>query len=347
MSKLQVCVDTAPLQTGHAIRGIGMYTRNLVAALEKNSDIELVTTSAQADVVHYPYFDLFQSTLPFSPLTKTVVTIHDVIPLVFPDKYKPGKKGSVLYKWQRYKLRSVNAVITDSHASQQDIATYLPVKEKKIHRVYLAGNPEIAPVSRSVVADTLSKYSLKDTQYVLYVGDINYNKNIPQLLKMTKFLPEDVSLVCVGKEFYPHDIPEWNWIETQIEMSQIRSRVKFITSVGVSGTQELSALYQSAVAYVQPSLYEGFGLPCLEAMQAGCPVIASNVSSLPEVVGSHGLLVAPTAEDFAQAVTDILSWKTAQRKHHIQEAQDWAHSFSWQKVAAETVAVYKKVVGQA
>jgi glycosyltransferase involved in cell wall biosynthesis len=360
MQPINVLLDTSPLQTGSHIRGIGTYTRLLQRELEKRDDVRLFpvankdelkniqTNSGPLDpqqtVLHYPFFDLFFSTLPLFRKFKTVVTIHDVIPLKFPKFYRPGRRGRLRFYKQAFALQGVEEIITDSKASQADIIPHLKVKSERIHVVPLAAQPDIQEQPAEAQRKVLKQFSLPK-KYVLYVGDINYNKNIPQLIKMIKFLPEDVDLVCVGKNFFPHDIPEWRWIETQIALSDVHSRVHFVTEVGADDFETLSAIYSAAEAYIQPSLYEGFGLPVLEAMQAKVPVIATDNSSLSEVAGGHALLVSTDGEEMADAVKEVLEWSKTHRQEVIDKAYKWSQTFSWKQTAADTVSVYKHMLG--
>lgn len=337
-----------------------MYTRMLAQALSERSDLELFQVSHPKDlqrlqkehaefnqkntVLHYPFFDLFFTTLPFFRPYPTIVTVHDVIPLKFPDKYPSGLKGSLRLKKQTFTLRGVDGVITDSVASQHDITSILGMATQKTDVVYLAASQDIQAQPQEEVMKARRALKLPK-EYVLYVGDINYNKNIPQLIKMVKFLPDNIDLVCVGKNFYEQNIPEWKWIETQVALSDVSQRVHFITSLESTATQTLSALYSGAVAYIQPSLYEGFGLPVIEAMQAKCPVIASHNSSLIEVSGEHAILVEPEAEAFAAAVKEISDWSATKRHTVIKNAYNWSQTFSWQRVAEETRNIYAKVLG--
>ena len=361
MNKINVILDTSPLNSGSSIRGIGTYTRLLQESLSQREDIQVISVETKEQlkqikhthptlytkntVIHYPFFDLFFSTLPFFHNFKTVVTVHDAIPLKFPEYYKPGKKGFIRHYKQLLALRHVDHVITDSSASQQDIINHLKIKAQNLTVVHLAASPDITTQSAGTVSDVLARYKIS-APYVLYVGDINYNKNIPQLIKMAKFLPETVQLICVGKNFVSQDIPEWKWIEAQLALSDVAHRVHFITTLDVQATTELSALYSGAVAYIQPSLYEGFGLPVIEAMQAKCPVIAANNSSLIEVAGKHALMVTPEAEQFAEAVKRVMEWSKTHRQDVINKAFQRSQEFSWKKVAAETRKVYTKVLGQ-
>jgi glycosyltransferase involved in cell wall biosynthesis len=345
---LNVLIDTSPLANANAHRGIGAYTRWLTTELEKKRDLNLLKSSQELpkgtklDVVHYPFFDFFFDTLPLRKKAATVVTIHDVIPLVFPKQYPPGKRGKLRLFKQSLALKSVKAIITDSEASKTDIHKYFKIDESRIHVIPLAANPELQPAKPSQIQAVRSELSLPES-YILYVGDINYNKNIPQLIKSLKFLPDTVHLVCVGQNFYPHDIPEWQWIETQVALSNVEDRVHFVTQIGSQASQTLSALYSGAVAYVQPSLYEGFGLPLLEAMQCKTPVVSTKVASLPEVGGEYAVYTEPEAESLAQGVTEVLDWSQNRRQLQIKAAFDWSQRFTWKKTANETIRVYQSV----
>ena len=345
---LHVFIDTSPLQNTNAIRGVGVYTRLLTQALQKRKSIQIfsdfnLVKNERIDVTHYPYFDLFFPTLPLHKKTKTVVTIHDVIPLVFLKQYKPGLKGLLKLLRQRIALRSVDAVITDSEASQKDILKYLRLRAAKVHVVYLAANPDLKPVTEIEFQNVSRHYHLPE-KYILYVGDINYNKNLAQLIKALKYLPEEIHLVCVGKNFMPQEIPEWKVVETQLALSDVTQRVQFISEVGGDATAVLSAIYSGAEVYVQPSLYEGFGLPVLEAMNCKTPVVCAQNSSLMEVGGEFVKYVQTDAESIAQGVKEVLEWSPAKRARWVGEALDWAQHFSWPKTADKTIEVYKSII---
>lgn len=345
----KVVLDTSPLASGHAHRGIGMYTRQLMSELEEIPELEVEritapqTTSAPPDLIHYPYFDLFFSTLPWRRPAPTIVTVHDVIPLLFPQQYKPGIRGTMRFWRQRATLQKVQAVITDSEASKRDIIKYLKIPAQRIHVIYLAASSEFAPSKPEYVKKVLKRQGLP-AQYILYVGDINYNKNIPQLIKSLKYLPAELHLVCVGKNFSPQDIPEWQWIETQIALSDVAHRVHFVPDLGGGDTKELAALYSGAVAYVQPSLAEGFGLPVLEALQCGTPVVCSQNSSLTEIGGPAAVFVEATCEKIADGVNEVLAWTKTKRSAKVKQGRQWAASFTWKRTAKQTNQVYQQVL---
>lgn len=352
-NSITVLFETSVLSGGHSARGIGTYARLLLQELEKIENISIYKTSTLAkdeklkpDIIHYPFFDLFFNTLPLSPFKNKVVTVHDVIPLVFPEHYKPGIKSKLRFKKQKLALKSAAAVITDSQASKKDIVKYLDIPEKKIHVVYLAANPELTAQDEELISKVKKKNQLPE-KYILYVGDINYNKNIPQLIKMMKYIEDpDIKLVCLGRNFAPQDIPEWKWIETQLALSDVADRVVFLNTVLTESVAELAAIYSGAELYIQPSLYEGFGLPVLEAMQCRTPVVCSENSSLIEVGGGHVVYTQPEAEEMALAVESVLGWSKTKRIQWIRDAFKWSQTFSWQKTAQETAKVYETVLGK-
>ena len=165
--KIKVLFETSVLSGGHSTRGIGTYGRLLLENLEDIDELEVHKSSTLSkddslnpDIIHYPFFDLFFDTLPLSPFKNKVVTIHDVIPLIYPEQYKPGIKGKIRFKKQKMALKSTAAVITDSHASKEDIINYLSVPEDKIHVVYLAANPNLQAQKDELISRVKMKNKL-------------------------------------------------------------------------------------------------------------------------------------------------------------------------------------------
>lgn len=346
MKHKHVLFDTTALETGHAARGIGTYTRELAAAFDSISIPGLsIHTQRKSlrkrtvDLIHMPFFDLYRASLRPSFKSKLVVTIHDVIPLVFPEEYPVGKKGTIAHHWQKFMLRFVHHVVTDSNASKQDIHDLLGVPTSKISVIYLGANKDLAKVSQEQSEELLRELKIPK-QYILYVGDINYNKNIPQLIKALKHLPSSLHLVLLGKNFKPAPIPEWEAIEQQIALSNVQERVHFLPSIPTGDTDSLAKLYSNAVCYVQPSLYEGFGLPVLEAMRCKTPVVAAATSSLPEVAGTHALFSQPTGEKLAEKISEVLSWTKPQRQTFVTAAHEWSLLFNWEASAKQLAQLY-------
>jgi glycosyltransferase involved in cell wall biosynthesis len=351
---MRVALDVSPVKTGHAVRGIGFYTKRLTAALKKIDkknkyilieDSKFIIHDSEFDLVHYPYFDFFFLTLPVFKKTKTIVTIHDVIPLVFPEHFPPGIKGKIKFQIQKFSLKSVPAVITDSQNSKKDIVKFLGVPEEKTHVVYLAPGSEFKPLDRFEMMHhrIISKYRLPE-KFALYVGDINWNKNIPGLVKACRRV--DIPLVIVGKQAGETNIDRSHLENRDLAWLQdYCSRQPSVVLTGFVPTNDLVAIYNLATVYVQPSFYEGFGLPVLEAMACGCPVVATDTSSIPEITGNAAILVDPTnVENLALCIKGVFD-DIGMQKELSHKGLAQAKRFSWEKTARGTISVYKKVSG--
>lgn len=338
---IRVGIDLTPLNNQSKYRGIGKYTQRLIASLRGVKDIELASLPSEADLVHYPFFDFFFLTLPLIKPKKTVVTIHDCIPLAFPDQYPPGVKGKAKFLIQKQSLKKVNAVITDSESSKKDIVKYLNFPAEKIHVVYLAADPSFGLVEDKKEKDKIKeKYKLPD-KFVLYVGDVNYNKNLPSLIKAFSQVRDKADLVLVGKSFENKNLNEVKEILSLIKELGLEGKVHF---TGYATDADLKVIYNLASVYCLVSLYEGFGLGVLEAMSCGVPVITSNISSLPEAAGEAALQVNPySINEITQALKKLLENEKT-RKEYIQKGLKRAGLFSWDNTALETVKVYKRIV---
>ncbi len=359
---MQVLLNTAPLNNQSSTRGIGTYTRELLSSLRELSpqDEPLVVHATHEleeqgtklsigvkdlpgiDLIHFPFFDLFFATLPARGKTPIVVTVHDVIPLVFPEEYKPGVKGKWRFQGQKKRLQAVDAVITDSEASKKDIVEYLDISAHQVHVVPLAASPRLQPVSEYYTQKYADELKLP-AKYVLYIGDINYNKNLPTLLLALTQVPEDIHLCVVSQTFTNTDIPEGKQLAEIIKNNDLEDRVHVI-SVPKGEDEKMSAVISGARCLVQPSFYEGFGLPVLEALQVGTVVVAANTSSLPEVTGDAAFLVEPTITGLADGIQEAVALRGTDRQERIQNGFIQANSFSWHKTAAATYEVYRHVV---
>lgn len=344
---MQILLDDSPLRSGHAGRGIGTYTRQLLEALSALHSLSVTAGDwkmewKHTDLVHFPFFDLYAATLPIIR-KPVVVTIHDVIPRQFPRQYPVGRRGALNFWRQKRALKRTTAVITDSQASKTAIQAVLKVPFSKIYVVPLAPDPALKAPVLDVQLKIKKKYHLPSL-YILYVGDINYNKNLPQLIKSLKYLDSAIHLVLLGRNFREQDIPEWKAIEQQIALSDVADRVHFLTDVKTGDIDALASIYAQSLCYVQPSLAEGFGLPVLDALQVGTPVISSNRTSLPEVGGAAVHYVEPDAQSIAQAVIDIATYDKNKRAEVIKAGQAHSATFTWENTARKTLAVYQKVL---
>jgi len=350
---MKVAIDISPLKSGHQFRGIGSYTKNLIEEMQliKADDfsvklVENGQTPKDCDLTHYPYFDLFFLTLPLVKTLPIIVTVHDVIPLIFPKRFPPGIKGKAKFQIQKFSLKSVKAILTDSQVSKDDIVNYLDFPRQKIFVVPLAPGKEFKKLKVESEKGSLreipselkvkKKYRLPDN-FILYVGDVNYHKNIPGLIKAFSKLDRSFNLVLVGKAFGEGDLKETGQMVQLIKSLNLDDRVM---RLGWVFQNDLPAIYNLANVYCQPSFYEGFGLPVLEAMACGVPVVAAKVASLPEIAVKAGVLVDPyDIDSIARGIKEAV----ANRNELIRKGLVQAKRFNWKKTARQTFQVYKKV----
>ena len=348
---MKIVIDSSNLHSLSKARGIGIYARQLFSHLSQVSSknqYALATSTNQtqdADLIHYPNFDLFFLTLPLKKKAKRVVTVHDVTPLVFPDHFSVGLKGKAKFRIQLTALRLADAIVTDSKSSKQDIIKHLKIPSKKIHVVYLGVSKEFKPVkSKSLLQKARRKYKLENP-FILYVGDVNYNKNVPVLIRaFAKIKNKKLNLVMVSKAWKNKHITEVMEINKLIDSLGLKNRVKKITKLPADSVSDLVNIYNLAQVYLQPSLYEGFGLPVLEAMACGTPVVATGAASLPEVTGSASIIVEPTSEGIFKGISKALSLSSKQKNQLINAGIKQAAKFTWEKTAKETIKVYNKIL---
>lgn len=328
---IKVGFITKPLSDGNTQRGVGVYTRELLRELGPRCSVHgiqlvevteyRIPNTKQFDIIHYPFFDLFYHTLPIFKNTKTVVTIHDVIPLEFPEHYPPGIKGSVNFSLQRLALGGVEQIITESLASVNSISTLLNFPKDKISLTYLG--------KARGINKTNSKNLKLPKDFVLNVGGINWNKNIPKLVEVCKRLNKP--LVLVGQA---RDINKLNL--NHPELSHLKD-VDFngVTMLGYINDEELSEVFSRCSVYCQPSFSEGFGLSVVHALACGAVVASSSAGSLPEVGWKYVTYFDPNnIDDMCGAIM------TAKK---VPGNISWANSFDWAKTAEQTIQIYKNV----
>ena len=328
-------------------RGVGIYASHLYEALVKNFSSDEYHVKYEApyrvtsDLVHYPFFDPFFLTLPSRPKLKTVVTVHDLIPILFSEHFLVGVRGKLKWKMQLARLKRVNAVITDSTCSKEDIIRLTGIDESKIFVVPLA--PTQTRVTVTISEKVRAQYQLP-RKYLLYVGDINWNKNVIGLINaFNKLEKKGLGLVLVGKALAGPDIPEKRAIMQAIQDSPKKDQIKLL---GFVPSHHLPMIYKLATLYVQPSWYEGFGLPILEAMTQGCPVVSSSEGSLREVGGDAVVYFDPhkgvaMKNTIHQTLSDLKLRKSMQLAGY-----KWFKNFSWDKVGRDTHLIYEKVISQ-
>lgn len=354
---IKIAVNIKPLKSAHKDRGIGYYTNNLVENLKKDESLDIlefmnINEVKDADLIHYPWFDFYFHTLPLRRKIKTVVTIHDVIPLIYPAHYPVGFKGRVNFYLQKLALRSVNTVITDSVTSKKDIIKYLKLKDELVYPILLAADADFKILPDSRLLNVKRKFNLPD-QFMLYVGDANWVKNLPFLIEGFSRLKKNrllgnIKLILVGGVFLKKldniDHPELASIKKVNSMVRDLKLDEDILRPGKIDKHDLTALYNLATLYVQPSFYEGFGLPVLEALSCGTPVICSNTGSLKEVGGEAVVYFDPQdMVQFVKLTGEILTNKPLQKKLS-DLALKQSINFFWDKVIQKTKEVYLKVL---
>lgn len=277
----------------------------------------------------------------FSPRkTKRVVTIFDLSFLKFPKMFQKND----LYKlsnWSKYSILNSDHIITISQFSKKDIIKNYPIAKEKI-TVFYPGydQTEYRPVSdKNTIEKTKERYSIKDN-YIIYIGTLQPRKNLIKLIEAVSRI-EKIGLVIVGKTT---GLGRQAWMYDDIlgapKKFRIEERVIF---TGFVPLENMPYLICGAVAFVQPSLYEGFGMTPVEAMACGIPVLVSNVSSFPEVIGKAGLLFDPYKVDqIEQAIRTIIT----DRKLRLRLSKlsiEQAKKFSWKKMAKGVVKVLELI----
>lgn len=344
----------------HPSTGTGQYTAHLLSALcasEGADDFLLIGRAADgagdhlskihleqvvaprraaragASVLHYPYF-----AAPLISPVPVVATVHDLIPMLL-----PAYRGSPLVRLYT-RLVSVGVsrarlVVADSECTRRDILRRLNIAPERVRVIPLAANPRFAQDTSAAEREAVRRrYSLPD-RFALYVGGFDQRKNVPRLIeafalaRQRRGLPH--RLVIVGERR-----PASRFFPDLVEAAQRSGVQDAVVFPGHVPDEDLPALYCLADAFAYASLYEGFGLPPLEAMACGTPVVCSNSSSLPEVVGDAGLLVKPTdVEEIAEAIGQVLA-DAGLREELRWRGRRRAELFSWERTARATRQIY-------
>jgi glycosyltransferase involved in cell wall biosynthesis len=276
---------------------------------------------------HSPHY-----VLPLFLKSPSVLTIHDLITLDFPQYCK---NDSVLY----FKLllarsiKNATKIIAVSETVKNDIIRHYPIAKDKVRVIYHGINPIFRKTINKTVID---KYSIPE-QYILFVGNIEPKKNIERLIKAFDILKRTTNfthkLVITGKK-------EWKCKSVFETIADLKMESEIIFT-GYVPEEDLPAIYSMSDLFVFPSLYEGFGIPPLEAMACEVPVITSNKGALPEITGGNCVLVDPyNIKEITNAMQHLLIDKYLRNKN-IEDGKAWVKQFSWKRTAIETLKVYK------
>lgn len=376
---MKICIDARPLQNAHRTRGVGVFLRNLLPQIglaAPDMEVTLVTLKGKplpplfrlerrvetrrlerpnrfnwmADQIFLPgvvarsgaelfFATDFNSYLVPRKGRKVVSMAYDLIPFIFPETMA-SQPLPVRVGWRTNfpKLSKSTAVIAISQATKDDLVRLLGIEPDRVHVIYPGIDHDLFNPARAGDAarrrEVLARYGIAG-RFLLYVGDSEWRKNLRRVLEALAGTGDDLKIVLAGKRALT-DTTLHGWIE---ELS-LRERV---ITPGYVPDADLPLLYGDAIAFVFPSLYEGFGFPIAEAMACGCPVISSNVSSMPEVAGEAALLVNPlSVAEIRAAMARVLTDNTL-RERMAEAGLRQAVQFSWPRAARETLDVLKGV----
>ncbi len=355
---MKIAVDARMIN----MSGIGTYIQNLMKnncyniALGKKEEIEKVgkvesiiefdskiygikeqlkfpykkLRKLKPDVLHVPHYNV-----PLFYRGKMVVTIHDLTHLILPE-FLPNKFAYFYAKFMIwFALKRANKIITDSENTKKDILERFNVNPEKIEVIYLAAGNEFAEKSKKEIEYLYNRFCIpKDKKLLMYVGNLKPHKNLERLLEAFSKLKnkEDYRLILVGKAFKNYNMLELKEKELGIEKNVIHT--------GLVNQEELVDLYNLADLFVFPSLYEGFGIPILEALSCGTPVACSSTSSMPEVGGDVVEYFNPY--DVNEITTKMVETLQKQDTISKEKIQNHISKFNWEQTAKLLKQVFEQ-----
>jgi glycosyltransferase involved in cell wall biosynthesis len=292
-------------------------------------------------VYHSPYHEI-PNLVHEAKSLKRILTVNDLIPVLYPQYFiKPQLKD--FFK-ALDSIRPDTWITCISHSTKNDLCNHLKhLDSERVFVTHLAASDNFYPCQDSAEITRVKKrYKIPDSPYILSLSNLEPRKNINQVIRCFARLVqqeklEDVSLVLAGKR-------AWSYDKIFAEIEQYQELKGRIIVTGFVDDADLAPLYSGAMMFVYPSLYEGFGLPPLEAMQCGVPVITSNNSSLPEVVSDAGIMVdSLDADALCQSMLDIYC-DSSLRESMSEKSIARARLFSWDNCARDTIEIYKKAL---
>jgi glycosyltransferase involved in cell wall biosynthesis len=284
------------------------------------------------DMLHMPAF-----CAPIFKPSPTVVTIHDMVWFDHPE-YFPVWQRSYMRFFVPQAAHNADAVIADSECTRQDIISKLRIPSHKVHVTHLGVSKSFSILPTIDIQRIKQKYEVE--KYIFVVGSVEPRKNLERLLTAFAELRgkyPDIILIHAGTS-------KWKSSDvfSIVVNKGLTGSVRFLWNLP---QEDLIALYNGALFFIFPSLYEGFGLPIVEAMACGCPVITSNISSLPEVAGKAALMINPYDIGQIKQAMETLYQDDKKRHDLSQKGLEHASFFSWEKCARETIAVYREILG--
>ncbi|BAY33761.1 group 1 glycosyl transferase [Nostoc carneum NIES-2107] len=300
--------------------------------LWEQTGLPLAIKRWRIEILHSPHY-----TAPIIKPCKSVVTFCDMTFQLIPEKHRPIQRifFPLMMSWN---AQHADKLIAISESTRQDAIRLLKIEANKIITIPLAANKNFRVLPNSDIEQICNRYNLKHKKYIYYVGALEPRKNVPILIEAYAKIAADfidIPLVIVGKKAWMYDE-----IFERVSSLGLQDRVHFL---GHIPEPDLIGLYNGSRVFVYPSIYEGFGLPVLEAMQCGTPVVTTNISSMPEVAGDAAILIAPDdTQGLANALQQLLLDDNLVNQLS-QQGLARATKFSWDICAEETRKVYESL----
>ena len=377
MTRIRLAMNASPLLLPHT--GIAAYTRNLAQALLRSGEVDarffygfgwsreiraaalpgagglravllkllprpywLKRLGVQQrnfargvrqhgfDVYHEPSFLSFRFPGP------SVITIHDLSPLRYPETHPPERVRNIKQYLPDAIARAAR-IITDSEFVKREVVETLQVDPRRIEAIHLGVSPDYRPRRADETSACLARYGLQHGSYVLAVGTLEPRKNLVEAVEAHASLPEPLRkrlpLVIAGAK---------GWLSAELEERIAADEVRWL---GYVPAADLPVLYSAARLLVYPSIYEGFGLPVLEAMASGIPVLTSDQASLPEVAGEAALMVNPREREALRNAILRLVEDSREAARRVELGLVQARRFTWERCAERTLSVYRQALG--
>ncbi len=321
------------------VRSHAMSPRNV---LLDSVTLQAIAQRVRADAIHFPYNWSF----PLRKRAPCLLTVHDVIPLRFREAMALWRNLLLYRRGMRLACRLNDVIVTVSSFSRRDIADRLRIPEARI-RVIPNGIREPYPADPALEAELIARYGLEGG-FVLNVGGIHERKNVPRLIaafgRFVRRSGSPARLVVTGRvSGAPYQEKMKRVCDRAVIEAGMQGRVVF---TGFIPDQHLDALMRRARCLVYPSLYEGFGIPVLEAMRVGTPVITSNTTALPEVAGEAALVLDPLNIEAMAAAMERLDRDDALRAEMIRRGRLRAAIFTWERTAEAYLALYQELAAR-
>jgi len=355
-NQMKIAIVSGASKKGDSVRGIGAHNSNLFAAFRKTSykqslplrgknyeipEVSMNDDLSKFDIVHFTVFRPFFISLPFfkPKNTKFILTIHDLIMLIYPKHYPSGVKGWIKLQINKYLIKKhVDRIITISETSKKDICRFFRVKPEIVDVVYLAPKAAIKKIKNGEwEKDIRKKYNLPE-KFVLFDHGLNFNKNLKTLVEACNRV--NIPLVAIDEDTKNIEKLDLNHPELRHLKGVDFSKV---IRPGYVIDEDLNCLFNLATICIQPSYYEGFGMPPIEAMTVGSPVICSKTQALVEVCGDACLYFDPyNALDLVEKIKMYLK-DPKLRSEYVKKGYEQAKKYNWEKAAKETLESYRRV----